>query len=159
MPTHADPGFGNHESTPPARQEHLSLGRVVQHLSSGEDYISSPYKEAALVCLLTLRGRLRAQPYRDVGWLHRLSVRQPLVESLLHRFSVVIPPFSVKRNAHFSVRRRQLRSHLLIYFGDRFFVDRCIWDEFGEPMIVLPGYAVGDQPHRLLFIGCSFRNY
>src|SRR5215213_11010057 len=26
-------------------------------------------------------------------------------------------------------------------------------------MVVLPGYAVGDQLHRLLFIGCSFRNY
>src|SRR5919112_5781064 len=26
-------------------------------------------------------------------------------------------------------------------------------------MVVFSGYAVGDQIHRLLFIGCSFRNY
>src|ERR671920_853602 len=37
---------------PPTPQDHLSLGRVARHLSSGEDYVSSPYKEAALVCLL-----------------------------------------------------------------------------------------------------------
>src|ERR687889_729779 len=91
--------------------------------------------------------------------LHRLSVHHPLIEPLLHRFSVVIPPLSVKRNAHVSVRRRQLRSHLWIYFGDRFLVYRCIWDEVREPMVVLCGYAVGDQFHRLLFMGCAFRNY
>src|SRR5829696_6522448 len=100
-----------------------------------------------------------AQPQRDVSGLHRLSVHQPLVESFLHSFSVVIPPFSVKCNAHFSVRRRQLRSHLGIYLGDRFFVYRCIWYEVGEPMVVFPGYTVGDQLHRLLFFGCPFRNY
>src|SRR5215203_4200297 len=112
-----------------------------------------------LLFLLALWSCLWLQPQGDVGWLNRLSVHQPIVESLLHRFSVVIPPFSVKRNAHLSVRRRQLRSHLWIYFGDRFFVYRCIWDEFGEPIVVLSGYAGGDEPHRLLFIGCSFRNY
>src|ERR671921_392657 len=89
----------------------------------------------------------------------RLSGHQPLVERLLHRFSVVIPPLGVIPNAHVSICRRQLRSHLWIYFGDRFFVYRCIWDVLGEPMVVLPGYAIGDQPHRLLFMGCSFRNY
>jgi hypothetical protein len=30
-------------SAPPARQDHLSLGREERHLSSGEDYVSSPY--------------------------------------------------------------------------------------------------------------------
>src|SRR5215210_502515 len=87
------------------------------------------------------------------------STHQPLVESLLHRFSVVIPPFSVIPNAHLSVCCRQLRSHSWIYLGDRLFVYRCIWDELGKPMIVFPGHAVGDQFHSLLLIGCSFRNY
>ena len=108
---------------------------------------------------LSLANGLGSQPQRDVGWLQRLSVHQPLVEPLLHCFAVVIPPLSVKRNAHVSVCRWQLRAHLWIYFGDRFFVYRCIWDEVGEPMVVLCGYAVGDQFHRLLFLGRSFRNY
>jgi hypothetical protein len=66
---------------------------------------------------------------RDLHGFLAASVHYPPVESLLHCFSVVIPPFSVKRNANLSVCRRQLRSHLWIYFGDRFFVYRCIWDE------------------------------
>ncbi len=66
---------------------------------------------------------------RDLHGFLAASVHYPPVESLLHRFSVVIPPFSVKRNANLSVCRRQLRSHLWIYFRDRFFVYRCIWDE------------------------------
>src|SRR5215208_389711 len=83
-----------------------------------------------LICPLTLQSRLRSQPQRDMGWLHRLSVHHPLVEPLLHRFSVIVPPLSVKCNAHVSMCRWQFRSHSWIYFGDRFFVYRCIWDEF-----------------------------
>src|SRR5215208_6757502 len=87
------------------------------------------------------------------------SACNPLVETFLNRLAVVVPPLSVIRYAYLSVRRRSPRSHLGIYFGDRFFVYRCIWNEFGEPMVVLPRYTVGDQPHRLLLMGCSFWNY
>src|SRR5918998_3953681 len=121
---------------------------------------TTPEQGAALsvgiVYLEFLEPHLRREAHRAKP---SASAHHPLVEFLLHRFSVVIPPFSVKCNAHVSVCRRQLRSHLWIYFGDRFLVYRRIWDEFGEPMVVLCGYAVGDQFHRLLFFGCSFRNY
>src|SRR5919112_991202 len=131
---------------------------ILANLISG----SVPSRSLRGYCTLTLSAGHSEQsrgPATKTRGLHRLSVHQPPVEPLLHRFSVVIPPLSVKRNAHVSVCRWQLRSHLWIYFGDRFFVDRCIRDEVGEPMVVLCGYAVGNQLHRLLFLGRSFRNY
>src|ERR671921_886570 len=129
---------------------------ILANLISG----SVPSRSLRGYCTLTLSAGHSEQsrgPATKTRGLHRLSVHQPFVEPLLHRFSVVIPPPSVKRNAHVSVCRWQLRRHLWIYFGDRFFVYRCIWDEFREPMVLFSGYAVGDKPHGLLFIGRSFR--
>src|SRR5918994_2778532 len=103
--------------------------------------------------------RARAGITSILGMNPSPSASHPLVETFRNRLAVVVPPLSVIRYAHLSVRRRQPRSHLCIYLGDRFFVYRCIWDVFGEPMVVLCGYAIGDQPHRLLLMGCSFRNY
>src|SRR5215203_2281973 len=106
--------------------------------------VGSP--DPASVRALALASNLRSQFIT-----HLLNLRSTASRLLSHH--------SALANAHVSMCRWQLRRHLWIYSGDRFFVDRCIWDELGEAMVVLPGYAVGDQPHRLLFIGCSFRNY
>src|SRR5918912_1491765 len=87
------------------------------------------------------------------------STSHPPVEALCHRFPIVVPPLGIIRHTHVSVRRRELVGQFWVYLGDRLFVYRCIGYELGEPLVVFPRYAVGDQLHRLILVGGSFRNY
>jgi hypothetical protein len=72
----------------------------VRHLSSGKYYVGSPYKEAALVSLLTLRSCVGTQPQSDVGCIvfqlisHLLNLCSTASRLLSHHSALNVTPTS-----------------------------------------------------------------